>query len=130
MTESQNAGPVGQLPERTQPDKEKRKRGQDSNGWWWLPIGRSASCSDCKKGLSPPEKVAYSYPTKKIYCPDCAQKQQVAEMCKPSRKLQKDGPGSAEPSDSAEPSAIGMTEPSDSAEPSAIDMTEPSAITF
>jgi hypothetical protein len=72
------------------PEKKTSKQEARSNsGWWWLPIGKMASCCGCEKQLSPPEKVAFNYPTKEIYCPDCAQKRQIAEMCVPSRKLQK-----------------------------------------
>jgi hypothetical protein len=90
MAESQLMDMSTSTDERDGPEKKASKRGAHSNsGWWWLPIGRMASCHDCEKQLGPPEKVAYSYPTKKIYCPDCAQKRQIAEMCVPSRKLQK-----------------------------------------
>lgn len=71
------------------------RRGKDEksgskSGWWWTLAARDAECKKCGKQLLN-QKIAYRYYTREILCPDCAQEESVAEMCQPSRKMQKVG---------------------------------------
>jgi predicted RNA-binding Zn-ribbon protein involved in translation (DUF1610 family) len=67
-------------------DKRKKRIG---NGWWWTLAGRMGHCNSCGKRLMPRDKIAYNQGNRKIYCPNCARTECVADICKPSRKLQK-----------------------------------------
>lgn len=68
--------------------REGKKERQKGRGWWWTMLGKDAPCRNCQRELSPPQKVAYHHPTRKVYCPDCAQEERVAAQCKLSKRLQ------------------------------------------
>ena len=70
-------------------EQEKATKKRPEKGWWWTVIDREAKCESCSRELQPPRKVAYNNGSRKVYCFDCAQKEGVADLCKPSRKLQK-----------------------------------------
>ena len=75
--------------EQEQATQEQATKKSPGQGWWWIPVGREGKCDGCEKELQPPQKVAYGYGRRKVYCPDCAQKEGIATECQPSRKLQR-----------------------------------------